>query len=122
MSVEPDPGSLRPAGPSPISPGEWLLRHLLGLIAILLGATSFTIAAVRQDHLWSTPDHRVTIPAFVLVLLVGVGSFVRQEPTRLLPLVGIALAAIAVALGWVIVVGAILLATAVVAYLMTELM
>ena len=55
-------------------------------------------------------------------LLVGVFSFVRQEPTRLLPLVGLALAAVAVALGWVIVVGAILLATAVIAYFMSELM
>ncbi len=122
MSVEPDPGSLRPAGASPITPREWILRHLLGLIAILLGASSFTIAAIRQDHLWSIPDHRVTIPMFVVALLVGVGSFVRQEPTKLLPLVGVAMAAIAVALGWVIVVGAILLATAVIAYLMTELM
>ena len=50
MSVAPDPGSLRPAGSSPITPREWILRHLLGLIAILLGATSFTIAAIRQDH------------------------------------------------------------------------
>ena len=105
MPVEPDPGSLRPAAPSSATPREWLVRHALGLIAILIGATSFTIAAIRQDQLWSTPDHRVTIPAFVVALLVGVGSFVRQEPTRLLPLVGVALAAVAVALGWVIVVG-----------------
>ena len=120
--AEPDPGSLRPAGPPPASPRDWLVRHALGLVAIVLGATSFTIAAVRQDQLWSTPDHRVTIPFFVVTLLVGVFSFVRQEPTRLLPLVGLALAAIAVALGWVIVVGAILLATAIIAYFMSELM
>lgn len=118
--AEPEP--LRPAGARPTTPREWLARHVLGLVAILIGATSFVIAAVRQDHLWSTPDHRVTIPLFVATLIVGVISFVRQEPSRLLPLVGLALAAIAVALGWVIVVGAILLATAVIAYFMSELM
>jgi drug/metabolite transporter (DMT)-like permease len=105
-----------------MTPRDWLARHLVGLIALVLGATSFTIAAVRQDELWSTPDHRVTIPLFVATLLAGVFSFVRQEPSRLLPLCGLALAAIAVALGWVIVVGAILLATAVIAYFMSELM
>ena len=117
-----DPGSLRPASPAPANPREWLVRHALGLVVLVLGAASFTIAAIRQDELWATPDHRVTIPLFVAALVVGVISFVRQEPSRLLPLAGVALAAIAVALGWVIVVGAILLATAVIAYLMTELM
>ena len=120
--AETDPGSLRPAGPPAGNPREWLVRHALGLIAIVVGATSFTIAAIRQDELWSTPDHRVTVPLFVLAVILGVVSFVRQEPSRLLPVVGIAMAAIAVALGWVIVVGAILLATAVIAYVMTELM
>lgn len=117
-----DRGSLRPAGARPMTPREWLARHVLGLIAIAIGATSFAIAAIRQDQLWATPDHRVTIPMFVAALVVGVISFVRQEPSKLLPLCGVALAAIAVALGWVIVVGAILLATAVIAYLMSELM
>ena len=120
----PDPEPLRPASgqPSPRTPSAWLLAHALGLGAIVLGATSFTIAAIRQDELWSTPDHRVTIPFFVATLVIAIVSFVRQEPTRILPLAGLALAAIAVALGWVIVVGAILLATAVIAYFMSELM
>lgn len=118
--AEPEP--LRPAGSRPMTPREWLLRHALGLVAVLIGATSFVIAALRQDELWSTPDHRVTIPMFVGALVVAIVAFVRQEPSRLLPLAGVALAAIAVALGWVIVVGAILLATAVIAYIMTELM
>jgi drug/metabolite transporter (DMT)-like permease len=113
---------LRPAGTRPTTPREWIVRHALGLLAVLIGAVSFAIAAIRQDELWSTPDHRVTIPLFVAALVVGVIAFVRQEPSRLLPLAGVALAGIAVALGWVIVVGAILLATAVIAYLMTELM
>ena len=120
--VDPDPGSLRPATPAAATPRDWLIRHALGLVAIVIGATSFTIAAVRQDELWATPDHRVTVPLFVLALVVGVVAFVRQEPSRLLPLVGVALAGVTVALGWVIVVGAILVATAIVAYLMSELM
>lgn len=117
-----EPAPLQPAAPAAITPPQWIALHALGLVAMVLGATSFTIAAIRQDHLWSTPDHRVTIPLFVVTLLCGVGAFVRREPTRLLPLVGLALAAIAVALGWVIVVGAILVATAIIAYIMTELM
>lgn len=120
--ADPDPASLRPAGPPPANPREWLVRHALGLAAVVVGAVSFMIAAIRQDELWSTPDHRVTIPLFVLALVLGVISFVRQEPSRLLPLAGVALAGVAVALGWVIVVGAILVATAVIAYIMTELM
>lgn len=122
MADVPEPGPLRPSTATPPTPVEWIKLHLFGLIAMVAGATSFTIAAVRQDHLWSTPDHRVTIPLFVATLLIAVVSLVRRESTKILPLVGVALAAIAVALGWVIVVGAILLATAVIAYLMTELM
>ena len=122
MADAPEPGPLRPSTAAAPTPADWIKLHLFGLIAMVVGATSFTIAAVRQDHLWSTPDHRVTIPLFVATLVIGVVSLVRREPTKILPLVGVALAAIAVALGWVIVVGAILLATAVIAYLMTELM
>ena len=120
--AEPEPGSLRPASPPPAEPREWIVRHALGLVAIVIGAVSFTIAAIRQDELWDTPDHRVTVPLFVLALVVAVIAFVRQEPSRLLPLAGVALAGVAVALGWVVVVVAILLATGIIAYLMTELM
>ena len=120
--ANPDPGSLRPATPAVGTPRTWLIAHALGLIAIVIGAASFTIAAVRQDELWATPDHRVTVPLFVLALVVGVVAFVRQEPSRLLPLVGVALAGVAVALGWVMVVAAILVATAIIAYFMSELM
>ncbi len=117
-----EPGPLQPAAPAALTPRQWIALHALGLVAVVVGATSFTIAAIGQDQLWSTPDHRIAIPLFVVAMLVGVGSVIRREPTRLLPVIGVALAAIAVALGWVIVVGAILIATAIIAYIMTELM
>lgn len=117
-----DDRSLRPAGPPSRTPRDWLVAHVAGLVALLIGATSFAIAAIRQDELWATPDHRVTIPLFAAALVAGILAFVRREPSRLLPLGGVALAGVAVALGWVIVVGAILLATAVIAYIMSELM
>ena len=117
-----DDRSLRPAGAPPGKPGDWLALHLVGLVALVIGATSFAIAAIRQDELWATPDARVTIPLFAAALIAGVVSVARREPSRLVPLAGVALAAIAVALGWVILVGAILLATAIIAYIMSELM
>ncbi|HVV87956.1 MAG TPA: hypothetical protein VHE35_33175 [Kofleriaceae bacterium] len=122
MADPADPAPLRPAGPATGSTRAWIGRHALGLLALLVGATSLAVAAILQDELWSSPDHRVTIPLFVGTLVPAVISLVRREPTKVLPIVGLVLASIAVVLGWVLVVGAILLAAAIIAYVMSELM
>lgn len=91
------PGS----GPAPLGP--WFAQHLFGILALLVGAGAFLAVALTQHAFWSTPDWRLTVPFFVGALILTALSLARRERTPMLPLMGLGLAAIAMVLGWFLV-------------------
>lgn len=119
----PDP-SLRPAaaaaGPEPAA--QWLARNATGLAALIVGAVGFVVTFMVQDPLWSMPDHRLTIPFFGLALVLAVVSVARREGTLVLPVAGVALAALAMVLGWFLVMALIVAVAAIVILIMSMVM
>jgi hypothetical protein len=119
----PDP-SLRPAaaaaGPEPAA--QWLAKNATGLAALIVGAVGFVVTFMVQDPLWSMPDHRLTIPFFGLALVLAVVSVARRESTLVLPVAGVALAALAMVLGWFLVMALIVAVAAIVILIMSMVM
>src|SRR5262245_39555655 len=99
-----------PGGPLPLGP--WLAAHALGLAALVVGAVGFVVVALRQDRLWSTPDWRITVPFFVATLVFTAAGLARRERQPWLALLGVGLAAIALVLGWFLVMAIIVAVTA----------
>lgn len=119
----PDP-SLRPAaaaaGPEPAA--QWLARNATGLAALIVGAVGFVVTFMVQDPMWSMPDHRLTVPFFGLALVLAVVSVARREGTLVLPVAGVALAALAMVLGWFLVMAMIIAVAAIVILIMSMVM
>ena len=119
----PDP-SLRPAtaavGPEPAA--QWLAKNATGLAALVVGAVGFVVTFMVQDPLWSMPDHRLTVPFFGLALVLAVVSVARRESTLVLPVAGVALAALAMVLGWFLVMALIVAVAAIVILIMSMVM
>lgn len=85
---------------TPESLVAWAARHPLGLAALVIGAVGFVVTFLVQDPLWSMPDHRLTVPFFGAALVLAVLSIARKEGTLILPVTGLALATLAIVLGW----------------------
>jgi hypothetical protein len=120
----PDP-SLRPASTTVAAPepaAQWLARHATGLAALVVGAVGFVVTFMVQDPLWSSPDHRLTVPFFGLALVLAVVSVARREGTLVLPIAGVALAALAMVLGWFLVMAMIVAVAAIVILIMSMVM
>ncbi len=119
----PDP-SLRPAaaaaGPEPAA--QWVAKNATGLAALVVGAVGFVVTFMVQDPLWSMPDHRLTVPFFGLALVLAVVSVARRERTLVLPVAGVALAALAMVLGWFLVMAMIVAVAAIVILIMSMVM
>jgi hypothetical protein len=98
------------AGPQP----SWLVAHLAGLIALVLGVVGFAIVSMTQKELWSSPDWRLTVPFLAVTVAAATVSFIRKERSWALPLLGIGFAAAAVVLGWFLVMAIVIAATAIV--------
>ncbi len=86
-----------------------LSRHGAGAIAALIGLASLAVAAWLQfggdRPLSDVPDVRITVPPLVAAVAAAIASVVRRERPYALAIIGVACAACALALGWVIVVG-----------------
>ena len=122
MAADPTP-TLRPASaPAPEAAGAWAARHALGLAALVVGAVGFVVTFMVQDPLWSMPDARLTVPFFGLALVLAVVSVARKEGTLLLPITGLALAALAVVLGWFLVMAIIVAVAALLILIMSMVM
>jgi hypothetical protein len=99
-----------------------MAHHAFGLLALVAGAIAFLVVALHQDQLWSTPDWRLTVPFFVGTLVIAVVSLARRERAPILPLVGVALAAIALVLGWFLVMAIIVAVTALIILIISMVM
>jgi hypothetical protein len=98
------------AGPVP----NFFAAHAVGLVALLIGVVGFSVVAFTQEKLWMQPDLHVALPFFIAAIAAGVVSLARKEGALYLPLLGVGLAGAAMVLGFVIIFGAVVLATLIV--------
>jgi hypothetical protein len=92
--------------------GEWLPRHAAGVVALVLGVVAFAVVAATQDHLWSTPDWRVSVPGFAATAAAAVVSLARRERAYPWWLGGLGLAGASLVLGWFMMLAIVVGATA----------
>ena len=95
-----------------LPPAAWLAKRAAGMIALGLGVISFLVVAVCQHGLWATPDWRVSVPGCALTAAASVASIVRREPASVWWLLGLGLAAVAIVLGWFLMMAVVLAVTA----------
>ena len=90
---------------------QWVATRAAGVVTLALGALAFIVVAISQDQMWSTPDWRISVPAFVLTALAALTAIIRKEHSSTFWLLGLGLAGSALVLGWVLMLGIILGAT-----------
>jgi len=90
---------------------EWVATRAAGAVTLALGALAFIVVAISQDKMWSTPDWRISVPAFVLTALAAIVAIIRKEKSSTYWLLGLGLAGSALVLGWVLMLAIILGAT-----------
>jgi hypothetical protein len=99
----------RAAGPE--RPRHGLRDHVGGIVAMIAGLGALVSAAIMQfgtrREITEPPDWRVTVPLLVVAIAATSYSFLRREPHRPLAIAGVTMAAVAVALGWVLVAAAV---------------
>ena len=91
---------------------EWLAHHLAGVVALALGVVAFIVVAVTQDHLWSTPDWRISVPGFVVTLAAAGVAMARREKSSAYWIAGLGCAGAALVLGWFLMLAIVIGATA----------
>lgn len=91
----------------------WLAARAGGVAALALGVLGFVVVAATQDRVWSTPDWRISVPAFVLTAGAAVISLARRERAYGLWGLGVGLAGAALVLGWFMMLAIVIGATAV---------
>ena len=84
----------------PTSRGQWLAKRPAAVASLVLGALAFIVVFVSQGELWTTPDWRISVPAFAATAIASFVSLWRRERGHTLWLVGIGLAGAALVLGW----------------------
>jgi hypothetical protein len=87
-------------------------RRAAAVAALVLGALAFATVAVLQDHLWATPDWRISVPGLVATLAAAAASLARHERAYPWLFAGVGLAVAACLLGWVLMLAIVLGATA----------
>ncbi len=93
----------------------WLLQRKAGVLALGLGVVAFLVVAVVHGVGTSgMPPLALTLPGLGVVAVVSLVSLARREPGAYpLWLIGLALAAAAVVLGWFLMIAIVIGAAAV---------
>lgn len=111
--------STRPAGSKA---ALWAVAHAASLVTLALGVVAFIVAAALQNDLWAQPSLKLTIPFLVVTVAAAVVSFARGERAVILPLLGVALAAAAMVLGWFLVMGIVVVVAAIIIFILSSVM
>jgi hypothetical protein len=113
----------RAAGSGP--PREWWRRYPFSVATLAVGAIAALVGVWLQFHgrlaITDVPDPRVMAPLFGLALGLGVTSFVRREPQRLVAVCGVLLAGTAMVMGWFVVLSAVALVAVLIGKIVAEL-
>ena len=75
-------------------------RRIAATAALVLGIVALVIVLVLQDHVWSSPDWRVSVPLLAVTGLAALASVVRHERAYPLWLAGLGIAGAAAVIGW----------------------
>jgi hypothetical protein len=103
-------------------PNEWIATRAGGVVTLVLGALSFIVVCISQDKMWSTPDWRISVPAFAVTAAAALIAIARKEKSTTYWLLGVGLAASALVLGWVLMLAIILGATVVLILILHSVM
>jgi hypothetical protein len=112
---------LRPEA-SPRAQVNWFAQHAVGLATLVIGAIAFVVVTLTQEALWSMPDWRLTVPFFAATVVGMVVSLARREGLPVLPLAGLGLAAVTMAMGWFLVMAAVIAVVAILILIMSMVM
>ena len=105
---------MQPLRPATVRPTSWLAARPAALATLALGMIAFAVVAISQHELWSTPDWRISVPAFAVTALAALVSIARREAGAYpLWLLGLGLAGAALVLGWFLMLAIVIGATAV---------
>lgn len=103
--------------------GPWLAKRKLALVALVLGGLSFAIVAIAHPSVSALPDWRLSVPGFALTAIAAIASVVRREPQGYwLWALGLGLAGAAIVLGWFLMIGIVIGATAIVILILHSVM
>jgi hypothetical protein len=103
--------------------GVWIAKRKLAAAAGVLGLLSFLVVAIGSPEVAAVSDLRLSLPGFVLTVAACVASLVRREPQGYyLWALGLALAAIAMVLGWFLMIAIIAAAAALLIVILHALM
>jgi hypothetical protein len=87
-------------------------RRIAATVALVLGVTAVVVVLILQDHLWDTPDWRISVPPLVATAGAAFASIVRRERAYPLWLAGLGLAGAAAVIGWFLMLAIVIGATA----------
>ena len=104
----------------------WLLGHVAGLVCMVLGSISLIWAGIltmQANALFAqVPAPWLTVPLLVGAIASGAVSVLRKEGAWGLAVAGIAMAAAALALGWILILLAVMAVTLLCIYVLSEIM
>ena len=93
------------------------------LVALVLGIASFAVVAIAHPAVSTLPDWRLSVPGFALTLVASIVSLARREPQGYwLWALGLGIAGAAIVLGWFLMIGIVIAATAIVILILHAVM
>ena len=103
--------------------GPWLAKRKFALVALVLGVLSFIVVAIVHPAFTTLPDWWLSTPGFVLAAAAAGASIFRREPQGYyLWAIGLGIAAAAIVLGWFLMLGIVIAATAIVILILHSVM
>ncbi len=112
----------KPAHLQPDS-GPWLAKRKAAFAALVIGMLSFLVVAIAHPAFTTLPDWKLSLPGFVLALIASVASLARREPQGYwLWAIGLGVAGAAIVLGWFLMLGIVIGATAIVILILHSVM
>jgi lipopolysaccharide export LptBFGC system permease protein LptF len=113
--MTPPPSLSRPDHLTPPKPrwSDELRARAAGISTLVVGIAGLVAVTTQQRQLTTQPDWRLSVPFFVVAAALAAAALARKEPSRALPLLGLALAAAAMVLGIFLAAAALVLGIAV---------
>jgi hypothetical protein len=111
--------------PAHLAPPDrpWLSSRKFAALALGLGVLSLMVVAIVEGQVRAIPDARISVPGFVATAIAAGLSLARREPRGYwLWGLGLGLAGAAIVLGWFLMIGVVIGATAVVILILHAVM